>query len=45
MLYPFAVFGFELLKTELKKSRVRPRPAPTLTPEEANLVRWPTEKK
>ena len=39
MLYPFAVFGFELLKSELKKAPARP--AAPMTPEEVNLQRWP----
>jgi hypothetical protein len=44
MLYPFAVFGFELLKSELKKSRAADRPSAPMTPEEVNLMRWPTDK-
>jgi hypothetical protein len=45
LLYPFAVFGFELLKSELKKSRAPARPAAPMTPEEVNLARWPAKKK
>ena len=45
LLYPLAVIGFELIKSELKKSLAPARPVAPLTPEEAHLARWSTEPK